>query len=67
MAKMNPVKVPVELVPTQSVSVTIEEVAMQIFVKSYMDTAGKTKIHLAEKSFEAAEAFVQVANSRRKS
>ncbi len=46
-----------------AVSVTVEQVAVQIFVKLYMDTAGRTPIHIAEQSFKAAEAFVDVAEN----
>lgn len=49
----------------RAASVSVEEIAAQIFIKTYMDTAGKTVEHLASRSFEAAEAFVAVANSRK--
>lgn len=55
------------MVPSQSVSITVDEVAMRIFTRIYMDTAGKTTEHLANSAFDAAEKFIEVADSRKKS
>ena len=54
-----------QMVPAQSVSVTVEEVALKIFSRIYMDTAGRTSKHLANRAFEAAEDFMEVARSRK--
>lgn len=54
-----------KMVPAQSVSVTVDEVAMQIFIKTYMDTASYDSEHLTNKAFDAAEKFVEVAKSRK--
>lgn len=45
-------------------SVNVDDIAAQIFIKSYMDTAGRTADHLAVKAYEAAEAFAAVASQR---
>lgn len=41
-------------------------VAKDIFVKTYMDSSSRTPEHLANKAFEAAEAFAAVAAERTK-
>ena len=64
MAKQN--MVPQASATTMDVkpSVDVDAIAAQIFIKSYMDTAGKTADHLAVKAYEAAEAFASVASQR---
>ncbi len=54
-----------QMTPTQSVTVTVDEVAMRIFTRIYMDTAGRTPVHLANSAFDAAETFIEVAESRK--
>lgn len=55
----------VRMVPVQSVSITVEEVALQLFSRIYMETAGRTSKHLAKSAFDAAEVFIEVAESRK--
>lgn len=55
------------MVPAQSVSVTVDEVAMRIFTRIYMDTAGRKTEHLANNAFDAAETFIEIAESRKQS
>lgn len=45
-------------------SISVDDIAAQIFIKSYMDTAGRTAEHLALNAYEAAEAFASVASQR---
>lgn len=62
-----PPKFSQRMVPQQSVTVTIDEVAMRIFTRIYMDTAGRKTEHLANSAFDAAEKFIEVAELRKKS
>lgn len=62
-----PPKFSQQMVPQQSVTVTVDEVAMRIFTRIYMDTAGRKTEHLANSAFDAAEKFIEVAESRKKS
>ena len=50
--------------PVASQSRSLDDDAFQIFVKLFMDSAGRTPQHLAERAFEAAEAFAEVAEKR---
>lgn len=50
--------------PATSPSRSLDDDAFQIFVKLFMDSAGRTPQHLAERAFEAAEAFAEVASKR---
>lgn len=45
-------------------SISVDEIAAQIFIKSYMDTAGLITEHLAVRAYEAADAFMSVASQR---
>ena len=53
------------MVPMRSISVTVDEVAMRIFTRIYMDTAGLKTEHLANSAFDAAEKFIEVSRSRK--
>lgn len=50
--------------PVISQARSLDDDAFQIFVKLFMDSAGRTPQHLAERAFEAAEAFAEVAEKR---
>lgn len=66
MAKTKEQSLP-EVAPLQSeatAGLTVEEVALHIFSKLFIDTAGRTPLHLAERAFEVAEVFKEVAHSR---
>ena len=42
----------------------LDDLAARIFVKTYMDTAGKTPDYLAKAAYNAAEAFIRHGESR---
>lgn len=65
-ATTKPPSSPQQTASPSVVSVSVEDRAFEIFVKTYMDTAGKTTEFLANRAFEVAEAFVEVANKRLK-
>ncbi len=50
---------------SKATNVTLDEVALEIFAKLYLDTSGRTARHLAEKSFEAAKSFLEVAKEQK--
>ncbi len=62
-----PQKFSERMVPNQSVSITVEEAALRIFSRIYMETAGRTSEHLANSAFDAAEKFIEVAEERKNS
>ena len=64
MAKQNMVPQQKSTTMDSQPSISVDEIAAQIFIKSYMDTAGRTADHLAVKAYEAAEAFASVASQR---
>lgn len=65
MAKAREDRPSVEAMPQPpAAGLTVEEVALHIFSKLFIDTAGRTPLHLAERAFEVAEVFKEVAHSR---
>lgn len=54
------------MTPRPTVNVTVDEVALQLFAKLYMDTAGRDPVFLIGKSFDLAEKFVEVAAERKR-
>ena len=67
MEKATTQQKPVEkMVPAQIVSITVEEAALRIFSRIYMDTAGRKSEHLANSAFDAAEIFIKVAEDRKR-
>ena len=61
---MTPLREKMQTMDVKAPLPDVHHVALEIFVKSYMDTAGKTIEHLAGKSYEAAEVFCEVARNR---
>ena len=53
------------MVPNQSVTVNVEEVALQIVTRIYMDTAGFKTEKYIDSAFDAAEKFIEVAEARK--
>ena len=51
------------MVPQDDTSSIVDQIAVQIFVKTY-GTPGKTVEHLIESSYSAAEQFIQFGESR---